>query len=152
MSGGAGNRQQGGPDGEPFYDNIMLWAAKNGMVGVNMQRRPGQTWDDPAKDIAIALFWLNKNIAKFKGNPNRMFIWAQSAGNVPVSTYVGHPEYYGPQGVGVKGVVFMSPPAFNILPGDSASRSGRIRAVRPTQRRARRCGANWTWAGWTRRW
>jgi triacylglycerol lipase len=116
VSGGAGNRQQGGPNGDPFYDNVMLWAAKNDMVGVNMQRRPGQTWDDPAKDVAIALFWLNKNIAKFGGNPNRMFIWAQSAGNVPVSTYIGHPEYYGPQGVGVKGVVFMSPPAFNILP------------------------------------
>jgi len=116
VSGGAGNRQQGGPDGEPFYDNVMLWAVKNGMVGVNMQRRPGQTWDDPAKDVAMAVFWLSKNIAKFKGNPNRMFIWAQSAGNVPVSTYIGHPEYYGPQGVGIKGVVFMSPPAFNILP------------------------------------
>ena len=116
VSGGAGNKQQGGPNGEPFYDNVMLWAVKNGMVGVNLQRRPGQTWDDPAKDIAIAVFWLSKNIAKFKGNPNRMFIWAQSAGNVPVSTYVGHPEYYGPQGVGIKGVVFMSPPAFNILP------------------------------------
>ncbi len=116
VSGGAGNRQQGGPNGEPFYDNVMLWAVKNGMVGVNMQRRPGQTWDDPAKDVAILLFWLNKNIVKFSGNPNRMFIWAQSAGNVPVSTYIGHPEYYGPQGVGLKGVIFMSPPAFNILP------------------------------------
>ena len=116
VSGGAGNRQQGGPNGDVFYDNIMLWAVKNGMVGVNMQRRPGQTWDDPAKDVAIALFWLDKNIAKFKGNPRRMFLWSQSAGNVPVSTYIGHPEYYGPQGVGVKGVIFMSPPAFNILP------------------------------------
>jgi len=116
VSGGAGNKQQGGPDGDPFYDNIMLWATKNGMVGVNMQRRPGQTWDDPAKDVAIAVFWLSKSIAKYKGNPGRMFIWAQSAGNVPVSTYIGHPEFYGPQGVGVKGVVFMSPPAFNILP------------------------------------
>ncbi len=116
VSGGAGNKQQGGPNGDVFYDNIMLWAVKNGMVGVNMQRRPGQTWDDPAKDVAIALFWLDKNISKFKGNPERMFIWSQSAGNVPVSTYIGHPEYYGPQGVGVKGVVFMSPPAFNILP------------------------------------
>ena len=116
VSGGAGNRQQGGPNGEPFYDNVMLWAVKNGMVGVNMQRRAGQTWDDPAKDISIALFWLNKNISKFRGNPKRMFIWAQSAGNVPVSTYVGHPEYWGPQGVSIKGVIFMSPPAINILP------------------------------------
>ncbi len=116
VSGGAGNKQQGGPNGDVFYDNIMLWAVKNGMVGVNMQRRPGQTWDDPAKDVAIAVFWVSQNIAKYKGNPGRMFIWAQSAGNVPVSTYIGHPEFYGPKGVGVKGVVFMSPPAFNILP------------------------------------
>jgi hypothetical protein len=116
VSGGQGNKQQGGPNGDPFYDNVMLWAVKNGMVGVNMQRRPGVTWDDPAKDIALVVFWVNQNIAKYKGNPKRVFIWAQSAGNVPTSTYIGHPEYYGPQGVGVKGVIFMSPPAFNILP------------------------------------
>jgi triacylglycerol lipase len=45
-----------------------------------------------------------------------VFIWTQSAGNIPVSTYIGHPEYYGPKGVGVKGVIFMSAPGFNILP------------------------------------
>ncbi|MBV9507050.1 MAG: carboxylesterase family protein [Acidobacteriia bacterium] len=116
VSGGAGNKQQGGPNGDVFYDNIMLWAVKNGMVGVNMQRRPGETWDDPAKDIGRVVQWVNQNIARYKGNPARVFIWCQSAGNVPVSTYVGHPELYGPEGVGVKGVVFMSPPAFNILP------------------------------------
>lgn len=116
VSGGAGNKQQGGPNGDVFYDNIMLWAVKNGMVGVNMQRRPGQAWDDPAKDVALVVQWVNQNIAHYKGNPARVFIWCQSAGNVPVSTYIGHPELYGPQGVGVKGVVFMSPPAFDILP------------------------------------
>jgi hypothetical protein len=116
VSGGAGNKQMGGPNGDVFYDNIMLWAVKNGMVGVNMQRHPGQAWDDPAKDIARIVNWVHENIAKYKGNPARVFIWCQSAGNVPVSTYVGHPELYGPNGVGIKGVVFMSPPAFDILP------------------------------------
>src|SRR5690242_7955331 len=116
VSGGAGNKLQGGPNGDVFYDNIMLWAVKNGMVGVNMQRRPGEAWDDPAKDVGLVVKWVNQNIAKYKGNPNRVFMWAQSAGNVPVSTYVGHSELWGPSGVGVKGVVFMSPPAFNILP------------------------------------
>jgi hypothetical protein len=116
VSGGAGNKLQGGPNGDVFYDNIMLWAVKNGMVGVNVQRRPGQTWDDPAKDISLAVWLVTQSIAKYKGNPKRVFIWAQSAGNVPVGTYIGHPEYYGPQGVGVKGVVFMSPAGFNILP------------------------------------
>lgn len=116
VSGGAGNKNAGGPNGDAFYDNIMLWAVKNGMVGVNMQRRPGEAWDDPAKDIGRVVQWVNQNIKKYKGNPARVFIWCQSAGNVPVSTYVGHPEFYGPEGVGVKGVVFMSPPAFDILP------------------------------------
>jgi hypothetical protein len=116
VSGGAGNKQQGGPNGDVFYDNIMLWAVKNGMVGVNMQRRNGQAWDDPAKDVALVVQWVNQNAARYKGNPKRVFIWAQSAGNTPVGTYVGHPELYGPKGVGVKGVVFMSAPGFNILP------------------------------------
>ncbi len=116
VSGGAGNKLQGGPNGDVFYDNIMLWAVKNGMVGVNMQRRPGQAWDDPAKDVALVVQWVNQNAAHYKGNPKRVFIWAQSAGNTPVGTYIGHPELYGPKGVGVKGVVFMSAPGFNILP------------------------------------
>jgi len=115
VSGGAGNKLANGPEGV-FYDNIMLWATKNGMVGVNMQRRAGQAWDDPAKDIAKVVQWVSQNISKYKGNPGRVFMWAQSAGNVPTSTYIGHPEFYGPKGVGVKGVVFMSAPNFNILP------------------------------------
>jgi hypothetical protein len=39
VSGGAGDKKVNGPDGDPFYDNIMYWALKNGMTGVNMQRR-----------------------------------------------------------------------------------------------------------------
>lgn len=114
--GGAGNKRQGGKYGDVFYDNIGLWAVKNGMVGVNMQRRPGQTWDDPAKDVSLIVQWVHKNIASYKGNPARVFIWAQSAGNVPVGTYIGHPEFYGPEGVGIEGAILMSGPGFDILP------------------------------------
>ena len=60
--------------------------------------------------------WLQANISKYHGNPDRMFIWAHSAGNLPLGTYIGHPELYGPKGVGVKGVIFMSPAPFNIAP------------------------------------
>jgi len=124
VSGGAGNKRMGGPNGDVFYDNIMLWAVKNGMTGVNMQRRPGQTWDDPAKDVALVVQWVSQNIARYKGNPERVFIWAQSAGNVPVSTYIGHPEFYGPKGVGLKGAVFMSAASFNILPATPPAGQG----------------------------
>jgi len=119
VSGGAGNKLQGGPNGDVFYDNVMLWAVKNGMVGVNMQRHPGPAWDDPAKAVGMIVQWVNQNIAGHKGNPARVFIWTQSAGNIPVSTYIGHSELWGSKGVGVKGVVFMSPPAFDILPASA---------------------------------
>ena len=122
VSGGAGDKKVNGPDGDPFYDNIMLWALKNGMVGVNMQRRggfggaPGSVWDDPAKDVGLVVAWIRKNIKQYKGNPNRIFLWADSAGNGPVSTYAGHPEIAGADGAAVKGIVLMSSPNFNILP------------------------------------
>jgi hypothetical protein len=103
VSGGAGNKLQGGPNGDVFYDNVMLWAVKDGMVGVNMQRHPGQAWDDPAKAVGMIVQWVNQNIAGHKGNPERVFIWTQSAGNIPVSTYIGHSDLWGPKGVGVKG-------------------------------------------------
>ena len=59
--------------------------------------------------------WVEANISKYEGNSGRMFIWAQSAGNGPLGTYLGRPELYGPKGVGVKGAIFMSG-QFNILP------------------------------------
>jgi triacylglycerol lipase len=124
ISGGAGNKQQGGPNGEAFYDNVMYWAVKNGMVGVNMQRHPGAAWDDPAKAVGMAVQWVNQNIAAHKGDPAKVFIWTQSAGNVPTSTYIGHSDLWGPKGVGVKGVLFMSPPAFDILPATPPAPEG----------------------------
>ena len=73
--------------------------------------------------------WVEANIAKYKGNPDRMFIWAQSAGNGPLGVYIGRPELWGPKGVGVKGAIFMSG-QFNILP------------VQPRLRRGGRGGAD----------
>jgi hypothetical protein len=121
VSGGAGNKLEAPPDGDVFYDNIMLWAVNNGMVGVNMQRRGGLTgagmaWDEPAKDVGVVVDWVRKNIKQYKGNPDRIFLWSSSAGNVPVSTYVAHPEISGANGAAVKGVILMSSPNFNILP------------------------------------
>ena len=116
IPGGAGNKiEQQDREANAFYDNIMRWATKNGMVGVNMQRHPGPDWDSGGKDVSLMIQWVEANISKYKGNPDRMFIWAQSAGNGPLGVYIGRPELYGPKGVGVKGAIFMSG-QFNILP------------------------------------
>jgi hypothetical protein len=121
VSGGAGNKLEAPPDGDVFYDNVMLWAINNGMTGVNVQRRGGLTgagmaWDEPAKDIGRVVEWVRKNITKYKGDPDRIFLWSSSAGNVPVSTYAAHPEIHGADGAAIKGIVLMSSPNFNILP------------------------------------
>jgi len=117
VPGGAGNKiELQDVEANAFYDNIMRWATKNGMVGVNMQRHGGGAWDAGAKDISTMIQWVEANIAKYHGNPDRMFIWAHSAGNNPLGTYIGRPELWGPKGVGVKGVIFMSPAAFDIAP------------------------------------
>jgi hypothetical protein len=125
VAGGAGNKIEQVPDGEAFYDNIMLWALKNGMTGVNVQRGgTGANWDDPAKQIAKMIEWVHTNIPKYKGNPNRVFIWSHSAGNPPVGTYLGRPELYPSFGIGVKGAILMSPANFNIAPAGAAAPAG----------------------------
>ena len=117
VPGGVGNKiELQDREANAFYDNIARWATKNGMVGVNMERHSRPTWDDGAKDISAMLQWVEANISKYHGNPDRIFIWAHSAGNMPLGTYIGHPELYGPKGVGVKGVIFMSAAAFDIAP------------------------------------
>jgi len=119
VAGGPGNKLElQDKEANAFYDNIMRWATKNGMVGVNVQRHGGPGWDAGAKDISSMIQWVEANISKYHGNLDRMFIWAHSAGNNPLGTYIGRPELYGPKGVGVKGVIFMSPAAFDIAPLD----------------------------------
>ena len=93
------------------------------MVDVNMQRHPGPDWDSGGKDVSLMVQWVQANIAKYKGNPDRMFIWAQSAGTGPLGVYIGRPELWGPKGVSVKGAVFMSG-QFNILPVQPAAPAG----------------------------
>ena len=115
VSGGAGNKIEPIPQGDAFYDNVMLWAAKNGMVGVNIQRRSGGAWDAPATDVSLAIQWTRKNIAKYGGDPNRIFIWGHSAGAMTLANYLSHPNLYGPDGVGVKGAVLMAGP-YNLAP------------------------------------
>ncbi len=115
--GGPGNKiELQNVEANAFYDNIGRWATEHGMVFVNVQRHAGAAWDDGAKDISSMIQWVQANVGKYHGNPDRVFIWAHSAGNIPLANYAGHPELWGPKGLGLKGVIFMSPAAFDIAP------------------------------------
>jgi Carboxylesterase family len=117
VPGGAGNKIEiQDKSANAFYDNIGRYATQHGMVGVLMQRKGGPSWDAGAKDISAMLQWVEAHIADYGGNPERIFIWAHSAGNVPLGTYLGRPELWGPKGVGIKGAILMSGAAFDIAP------------------------------------
>lgn len=104
----AGNKR--GP-GSPFYDNFMLWAAKNGMVGVNIIYRlaPANPWPAAPQDIAAAVKWVRDNIASHGGDPERIFLAGSSAGGAIVGGYIADPRMWpSPTNIGVKGVMLLA--------------------------------------------
>jgi triacylglycerol lipase len=94
----------------PFYDNIMLWAVKNGFVGVNVDYRlaPQAVWPAGAEDLAASIAWVSHNIGQRGGDAARIYLMGHSAGAVHVASYVSHPEFHKVRGGGLAGVIMMS--------------------------------------------
>jgi triacylglycerol lipase len=111
VHGGAfiGGNKRRTPD-SPFYDNIMLWAVKNGFIGVNMTYRlaPQFPWPAGAEDIASAIQWVSKEIGERGGDPSRIYLMGHSAGAMHVASYVSHPEFYEVRDGGLKGAIMVS--------------------------------------------
>ncbi|MGH9687523.1 MAG: alpha/beta hydrolase [Candidatus Acidiferrales bacterium] len=126
VPGGVGNKiELQNRAANAFNDNIARWATQHGMVAVLMQRHglpPGAKPDyyAGAKDVAAMIQFVQRNISTYHGNPDRMFAWAQSAGNGPLGIYAGHPELYTPKGIGLIGIIFMSG-QFDILRPDGTN-------------------------------
>lgn len=94
----------------PFYDNIMLWAARNGFIGVNVTYRlaPLAPWPAGAEDMATAVQWVTDKIGERGGNPARIYLMGHSAGAVHVANYVSHPEFHKVKGGGLAGAIMLS--------------------------------------------
>jgi triacylglycerol lipase len=94
----------------PFYDNIMLWAVKNGFVGVNTTYRlaPASPWPAGAEDLASVVQWVKEKIGERGGDPARVYLMGQSAGAVHVAGYVSHPELHKVRGGGLAGAIMVS--------------------------------------------
>ena len=106
-----GGFTRGDKHGAFYPDNITLWAAKNGMVGVNIDYRlaPKDPWPAGVKDLASAIAWTHANIARYGGDPNRIVLFGHSAGANHVADYAAHPEVRGAEASSVKGVIMLSP-------------------------------------------
>jgi acetyl esterase/lipase len=94
----------------PFYDNIALWAAHNGMVGVNTtyRRAPQHPWPAAQHDLAAALIWLRENISASGGDPARIVLFGHSAGAAHAAQYIAHAQFHIASGGAVAGVVLLS--------------------------------------------
>jgi triacylglycerol lipase len=110
VHGGAYVRGEKRRPGSPFYDNVMLWAARHGMVGVNVEYRlaPKDPWPAAGQDMGSAVRFVGDNIKTYGGDPGRIFLMGHSAGATHVATYVAHKEFHGPKGSGLAGAIFSS--------------------------------------------
>ncbi len=110
VHGGAFTRGERRTGDSPFYDNVMLWAVANGMVGVNMTYRlaPAHRWPAAQEDIAKALGWVRETIASHGGDPARIVLMGHSAGAAHVAQYVGHDRFHVAPGGGIAGAVLVS--------------------------------------------
>jgi len=70
--------------GSPFYDNIGIWAARNGFLGATMTYRlaPSSPWPAGADDVAAAAQWLAANRAL---GIDKVILFGQSAGAAHVA-------------------------------------------------------------------
>ena len=75
--------------GTPFYDNVGVWAARNGFVGITISYRLAPEFSFPAgpDDIGGAIAWVRENIASHGGDPNAIVLLGQSAGASHVAAY-----------------------------------------------------------------
>jgi len=80
----AGNKRT---PGSPFNDHVMLWAVKNGFVGVNMTYRlaPQATWPAGSEDLAAAIQWVSDKIGERGADPARIYMMGHSAGAIHVA-------------------------------------------------------------------
>jgi acetyl esterase/lipase len=98
------------PPGSAFYDNIMLFAASHGMVGVNVEYRlaPRFPWPAGNEDLAAAVQLVAAKAAELGADPNRIYLMGHSAGATHVASYISHPEFHGPKGAGIAGAILSS--------------------------------------------
>ena len=94
-----------------FFDNVMLWAVRNGMIGVNATYRlaPDHPWPAGPEDVAAVVRGVSAHVARHHGgDPARIFLVGHSAGGTHVASYAVMPQFHGPEGHGLRGLILIS--------------------------------------------
>ena len=91
------------------YDNVLIWFARQGYVGVNIEFRlaPEAAYPGGADDLASSIAWVKNNIAAHGGDGEKIFVIGHSAGGTHVATYAYDPAA-GYLGRDLAGIVLVS--------------------------------------------
>jgi len=86
---------EGGMPAAAVQDQVMCFAARNGMVGVkvNFRLAPANPWPTGAQDVAAATSWIYQNIDLFGGNRAEIVAVGYSIGAFHVASLLAHPEF-----------------------------------------------------------
>jgi acetyl esterase/lipase len=92
IHGGAFTRGAKSANGE-IYDNVPLWFARQGFIGINVEYRlaPAATFPAGAQDIGLAVEWVTENVVGRDGKASRIILMGHSAGGAHVATYLLDP-------------------------------------------------------------
>ena len=93
-----------------IYDNVPIFFARQGFIGVNATYRlaPEFKWPSGGADVGKVVAWLHANIARFGGDPERIVLMGQSAGATHVATWGFIPDVHGAAGPRIAGAMVLS--------------------------------------------
>lgn len=105
------------PRGAPFYSNVVLWAAKHGMIGINPDRRyfAGNPWATGPEDMAALIGWVHRHIRQYGGDPTRVVFLGHAWGGTQLTSYLAHPRFWCCSGPGLAAAALVSAP-LNLAP------------------------------------
>jgi acetyl esterase/lipase len=102
---------EGDKDRTPeIHSNVCWFMTRHDMIGVNLEYRlaPEARYPDVTHDVAAAVRWTRTNIARFGGDPDRIFLMGHSAGALHVGHYAYDRRFHPAEGSGVAGLIVLS--------------------------------------------
>lgn len=128
-----------------LYSSVGEHLARQG-IGValpNYRLSPAVKHPEHVEDVARAFAWVNQNIAKAGGDPQRIYLVGHSAGGHLVSLLATDPQYLRAVGcevsdiqgvVGISGVYRIPPGSVEVALGGNAGNSLRLDEMAPLRR------------------
>jgi acetyl esterase/lipase len=93
-----------------IYSNVLIYFARHGCVGVNMEYRlaPANTYPSGSQDVAGAVAWLRENVAQYGGDPDQIYLMGHSAGAAHAASYAYDRRHQPAAGHGLAGLIVVS--------------------------------------------